>query len=82
MEESVTYQAIMEKGEMRGARKIFLDLATKRLGEPPAEVTETLNSMTKLKKIEELIELIPTWRTWNALLDYLASQRPRRRRHS
>jgi len=49
MEESVTYQAIMEKGEVRAFHTGILDLGQDHLGPPDAETARRLRSITDVK---------------------------------
>jgi len=59
LEESVTYQAIIEEGEARGeargeakeARKILRLLGRDQFGDPPADVQAALDALTDLNRL-------------------------------
>ena len=54
MEESVTYQAIIEKGQLREARALLLRLASHKFGESPPEVVGALESVKNREQLEEV----------------------------
>ncbi len=55
MEESVTYQAIVEKGKAGEAREILLQVGTRFLGKPVSRDLAKLNKIDDKKKLEDLI---------------------------
>ena len=79
MEESSTYQAIIEKGEVKGARNMLLLLAKDRLGDPSPEVLRALEAITDLKQFREIGLRMAQLNTWEEVLQRLTS-RPRRKR--
>ena len=80
MEESDTYQAIIEKGLDQGLRKglargktlgeraIILRLGTRRLGAPDAKTLRTINAIKTTAKLEALSERILSAKSWRELL--------------
>ena len=55
MEQSVTYQAILEEGGAREARKILLLQGRSRFGKPPPEAVAALEAVTDVPRLEELV---------------------------
>jgi hypothetical protein len=74
---SVTYRAIVEEGELIGARRVLLRLGKKYLGKPDRPTAEVLTAITELERLEELSERVPEASSWEALL---SAPRPRRRK--
>jgi predicted transposase YdaD len=76
MEESVTYQAIIEKGRLLGeakgriqeARRIVRLQGQRRFGTPDSAVEAALNAITDLERLERLAEKLPTATDWTDLL--------------
>ena len=80
MEDSVTYQAIIEKGiekgieqgERRGrlieARHLLLRAGTRRLGTPSAPVLAFLNAITSIEHMETLVDRAYAVESWGELL--------------
>jgi hypothetical protein len=72
MEESVTYQAIIRKGEVRGAiqelRKTLLRQGTLRFGPPTETVRTALESISDLGRLEGLSERLLFVNDWATLL--------------
>jgi predicted transposase YdaD len=69
MEESVTYQAILRKGEAKEARKLLLLMGRSRFGEPSPEVVAALEAVTDLNRLEELSVRLLQVSSWQELLD-------------
>lgn len=82
MEESTTYQAIIQKGVDRGrregrqegrlvqARENIIEVGRIRLGqEPPQTVVDHLNSITNLTDINCLLSLVVRMESWSELLE-------------
>ena len=69
MQESVTYQAIVEEGQIKEARKIILRMGKKKYGRPPAAVTRALESTQDLDRLERLSDRLLTAASWTDLLD-------------
>jgi hypothetical protein len=72
MEESVTYQKIIRKGEARGkteeARRILLLLGRDQFGEPSAEVQAALDAVADVSRLEELTLRLKHVSSWQELL--------------
>jgi predicted transposase YdaD len=76
MEESTTYQLILEKGEARGeargetkgARKTLLALAQKKLGRPTKKTLAVLDKINDLDRLVRMNEAILDVKTWDQLL--------------
>jgi predicted transposase YdaD len=75
MEESVTYQEIIAKGEARGRaegraegeRAALLRVGRKRLGEPSPEVAAALAAITAEERLGQLLERVVEVETWDEL---------------
>ena len=89
MEESVTYQAIIQKGkdigmregEAKRARSILLNLGRKRFGRPDAPIRASIDSIQSPDRLERLAERILEASSWADLLRQSApAPRPSRRR--
>jgi predicted transposase YdaD len=72
MEESVTYQAILRKGEAKGeakeARRILLLLGREMFGEPQADVQAALDALSDVRRLEELAVRLRHVSGWQELL--------------
>jgi predicted transposase YdaD len=71
MEESVTYQAIIARGEIKGEikayRQIVLEFGKPHLGEPPAAILTALNAETSVERLIELARRVSAVATWEEL---------------
>jgi hypothetical protein len=67
MEESVTYQAIVEKGEIKEARRILLRSGAKKLGPADAVVQAAIGAISGREQLENLIDRIPDVGSWGEL---------------
>lgn len=80
MEESSTYQFILEQGAVRELRKILLRLGARQFGSPAGtKARAALARIEDLETLERLTEAVLTADGWEALLG-LPAPRPRRRR--
>jgi hypothetical protein len=72
MKESTTYQAIVQEGLAEGlvqeARKLLLQLGSKRLGVPSARTQAALTKISDLARLESLIDRLDTVESWHAIL--------------
>jgi hypothetical protein len=80
MKESVTYQAIIEEGEEREARKMLLLMGRSCFGEPPPEVVAALDALTDVSRLEELGVRLLQASSWQELLGLNGPSRRRRGR--
>lgn len=73
MKESVTYQAIVEEGVVKGraeeARKLLIRLGTSAFGKPPARVRKTIENIVELVMLERLVDRLAEVETWDELLE-------------
>lgn len=83
MEESVTYQAILAKGEQQGrlavARKWLLLLGQQRLGSPSRRIKSIIGDVNEPEKLEGWMLRLDDASSWEDLLA-APSARPRRRK--
>jgi hypothetical protein len=76
MEESKTYQAIVEKGREKGrqegrieeVRKMLLEMGSEQLGKPSAGVVAAIKAVDDLKSLEGLLRRHAKVSTWEDLL--------------
>ena len=72
MEDSTTYQEILEKGVSRGLSQgqhhLLLRQGTKRFGSPSPETVATLQRITDAAQLEQLAERILDATGWDDLL--------------
>jgi predicted transposase YdaD len=92
MEESVTYQAIIEKGVAKGeaigltkgslqeAKRFLLLLGRDRFGEPDPQVLAALEAITDVQRLEQLGVRLSKVASWHDLLELPPSGQTRRRR--
>jgi hypothetical protein len=69
MQESSTYLAILEEGQMKHARKIILLLGTKKLGPPDESMKTHLESITDLERLDRMMLQSPAAASWQEILD-------------
>jgi hypothetical protein len=68
MEESTTYQYILEKGALTEARRTLLRLGTKKFGAPDAAVQAQLDNLSDLERFHDLEMRLLDVSTWQELL--------------
>ncbi len=68
MEESTTYQAILEEGALREAREALLCLGQKRFQTIPAAVKRSIAAITDLERLRELRLRVLDVASWQELL--------------
>lgn len=72
MEESTTFQYIVELGQARGqveeARQILLRIGRKMFGAPDEETTSRINAITDRERLEQLVEKSLDVNSWEELL--------------
>lgn len=79
MEESVTYQAILEKGELRYARRNLMRQGRERFGSLPAAAKATIEAIDEVDKLDKLSLRLLHVDSWQDLL-HLPEPRPRRQK--
>jgi predicted transposase YdaD len=87
MEESVTYQEIIRKGEAKGraegqaegaaeeARRILLRIGTKLLGAPDANAVAAIEAISNRERLENLIDRVSEVKSWSELFGNPAAAR-------
>ena len=68
MEESVTYQAIIRKGEIKHGQKMLLRIGTKKFGAPSQTVESTIAAIQDPDRLELLGEQTVDAQSWEELL--------------
>ena len=68
MQESTTYQAILEEGAVRGTQKILLKLGTIRFGAPSREIKIAIKEMQSLRKLRRKVAKLLSASSWQQLL--------------
>ena len=80
MEESVTYQAILHKGRIEGARRYLLLLGEQKFGPPDAGVRTSIETISDIARLEELAVRWLSASSWAELLAPPVRHRSCRRR--
>ncbi len=68
MQESDTYLAILDEGELKHARKAVLRLGQKKFGPGGDDVVTAVNGIEDLERLERLLERILDESSWQELL--------------
>ena len=68
MKDSVTYQAIVEEGEIKASQEVLLKLGGKRFGAASETITLAIRSITDLDRLEALIDRLLDASSWQQLL--------------
>jgi hypothetical protein len=68
MEESSTYQLIMERGERKALIGTLLRLGRKKYGEPDAATVAFIERLTDVDRIQNLTDRVLEAATWQELL--------------
>lgn len=68
MEESTTYQYIIEQGELKGARKMLLMLGKIRFGAPTRKVRAAIQGSEDLPKLRRMSIRLLSANSWDELL--------------
>jgi hypothetical protein len=77
MEESTTYQAIIRKGRLAGARQLLFLIGEGLFGPPNETARAAVNALENVDQLEQLGKRLPQVDSWEALL----AAPPRRRRN-
>jgi predicted transposase YdaD len=70
MRESVTYQIIIEEGQVRQARRSILDLGTDKFGPPDATTEQAISGLEDIDTLERLLRGVLHTSSWQELLAY------------
>src|SRR5258706_12197470 len=68
LEESVTYQRTLKRGEISAAQRILLRLGTNKFGPLPTNSEAAIRTIQDLARLERLIELVSNTSSWDELL--------------
>jgi|SRR5579883_13045 len=68
MQESGTYQLILEEGAIKHTRELILRLGRKQIGEPTEKQQNKLNTIDDLERLDRMAEKILTVKSWDVLL--------------
>jgi hypothetical protein len=68
IEESVTYQAIVEEGMLRAERAVLLQLGRKRFGPPIAMIEMAIYDIADYPRISRLVEALLDVTSWEEQL--------------
>lgn len=69
MQESDTYQAILDEGAEKAFRQTLLRLGKIRFGPPGEAVTAKVQTITDLDRLEALLDRVLTASNWQELLE-------------
>jgi hypothetical protein len=69
VEESTTYQYIIEQGGLKEARKILLTLGTDKFGAPTKRVKAAIQGSEDLPRLERMAMRLLTANSWDELLE-------------
>jgi hypothetical protein len=78
--ESTTYQAILEEGKAKEARRFLTRLGSPRFGPPNATVQAALEGISDVERLEQLGLDVQSKASWEDLLGLPAPRQPRPRR--
>jgi hypothetical protein len=68
MEESATFQAIIEEGALREAKRTLLRQGSQLIGPPPSEVAAVIDGISSLERLDELLMRVLKASSWEDLL--------------
>jgi hypothetical protein len=68
MQESGTYQLILEEGAVKCAREILLALGEDRLGKPTDKQKNKVNTLEDIARLRQMTLAVHTAKSWDALL--------------
>ena len=68
LEESTTYQLILNKGAARASQSHILSLGTQRFGAPEAATEAAVRGITDSERLERIVARLLTATDWNDLL--------------
>ena len=68
VEESTTYQYILEQGELKAVRRLVLRHGARKLGTPGKRVKEAIQELDNLPRLERILDAISSADSWNEAL--------------
>ncbi len=68
MEESVTYQAIVEKGMIKDRQAVLLQQGRKKFGAPPSSVEGAVRGIVDMDRLVQLTDRVLEVDSWQELL--------------
>jgi hypothetical protein len=68
LEDSTTYQFILNKGQTKEAQKMLLRFAARRFGSIPANIEAAILAITDLERLERMIDRVNDASGWDDLL--------------
>ena len=68
MEDSTTYQYIIEQGELKALRKMLLRLGAAKFGAPPKKVKATIQGLEDLPRLERMCGRLITASSWDDVM--------------
>ncbi len=69
MEDSTTYQYILEQGAIREARWMLLRIGTTRLGAPTEKLKAAIQNLEDLPQLRRMVGVVFTATSWHEILD-------------
>jgi hypothetical protein len=69
VEESTTYQYILEQGAVRNARKVLLQLGRERFGPPDEATTTLINGISDPERLDRMTGRFLRVSSWRELLE-------------
>lgn len=69
VEESTTYQYIVEQGEIKGTRRMLLKQGTAKFGAPTRKVKAAIQDLEDLPHIERMMIHLLSATSWNEVLE-------------
>ena len=68
VEESTTYQYIIEQGEIKGVRRVLLELGASKFGAPTDKVKASIQGLEDLPRLNRMGLRVLTATSWDELL--------------
>lgn len=68
VEESTTYQYILEQGELKAVRRLVLRHGGRKLGTPGKKVKAAIQELEDLPRLERILDAVPTAASWDEVL--------------
>jgi hypothetical protein len=69
VEDSTTYQYIVEQGVLKGARGMLLDIGATKLGAPTEKVKTSIQEMEDLPRLKRMGLRVMNADSWNDVLE-------------